>query len=284
MADTRPTLKQLLQDAKSDPAVPFFWAKAYLGFVLGQPASFFITHDDYTPDEPTLARYQDGLKKMANGTPLAYLTGVQGFWRHEFLVNEHTLIPRPDSELLVETVLELIKQAPKKTAEPWRILDLGTGSGCLAISLDLSLKDAGIKKEVIAIDRSELALTVAKQNNARLGADVYFILSDWLSNVSGSFDIILSNPPYIKDTDPHLSALTAEPRTALVAPDEGLGDIKTIIKHAPTHLTTNAHLIFEHGYDQGEAVRTLLKDAGFSDVFSKKDYGNNERTTLGRWT
>ncbi|MDO4427604.1 MAG: peptide chain release factor N(5)-glutamine methyltransferase [Moraxella sp.] len=281
MAHT-PTLKQLLQDAKADPAVPFFWAKAYLGFVLGQPASFFITHDDYTPDEATLARYQDGLKKMANGTPLAYLTGVQGFWRHEFLVNEHTLIPRPDSELLVETVLDLIKQAPKK-AEAWRILDLGTGSGCLAISLDLSLNDAGIKKEVIAIDRSEQALAVAKENNARLGADVSLFLSDWLSNVSGSFDIILSNPPYIKDNDPHLSALNAEPLTALVAYDDGLGDIKTIIKHASAHLKTDAYLIFEHGYDQGEAVRTLLKNAGFTDVLSKKDYGNNERTTLGRW-
>ncbi len=271
------TLKQILQHTHhAHPNIPKFWVKDWLLFVLNQPYAFLITHDDYVLSTDEAARYQAGIDKLATGVPLAYLTGVQAFYGRDFVVNEHTLIPRPDTELIVDIALELIDNTNKTNLD---VLELGTGTGCIAISL---AKHARTRLNITASDICAQALTVARHNAERHAASIHFVLSDWFDGMDGQFDMIISNPPYIRSDDEHLSNLTYEPITALIAGRDGLDDIKIITKQARTHLRAGGYLLIEHGYDQKQAVQQLLQQHGYQNICTKKDHGNQDRVTLGQ--
>ena len=256
--------------------LPIHWLDGWLMAVLDCRRTDLLIDDDriLTDDETT--QLNQGLARLMTGEPLAYLLGYEYFWDKKFAVNRHTLIPRPDTECLVETVLNLLKDGQMKQG---RLLDLGTGTGCIGISLACELPNW----QVLLVDKSPDALAVAQQNCKQHADWVQCRQSDWFLAVDGQFDVIVSNPPYIRNDDTHLADLTHEPIGALVADDDGLSDIKQIINEATHHLNNNGLLAIEHGYDQGLAVRKLLTTAGFADVFTQKDYGGNDRVTLGRW-
>ncbi|WP_201616945.1 peptide chain release factor N(5)-glutamine methyltransferase [Psychrobacter immobilis] len=265
-----------------------YWVRAWLLHIIQKPSSFLITDDDYQLTDSELEQFNAGVTKMQQGTPLAYLTGQQEFWSLNFHVNEHTLIPRPDTEILIEQVLNWIKSQPKSSNydnTPKRLLDLGTGSGCIAISLAHELKHNNW--QTVAVDVSTEALKVAHSNAAmNRVADVDFIQSSWYSELSTDcerlFDVIVSNPPYIDEADEHLARLIAEPISALSAPNQGLADIEHIVQQAPRYLRVGGLLAIEHGFDQGAAVRQLFLDNGFNAVHTVQDFGGNDRVTLGQ--
>lgn len=244
--------------------------------VLDCSRTDLLINDDRILSDAQTTQFNQGLARLLSGEPLAYLLGYEYFWGKKFAVNSHTLIPRPDTECLVETVLQAIG---KQADERGKLLDLGTGTGCIGISLACELPNW----QVLLVDKSPDALTVAKQNCQTHAKQVECRESDWFLAVDGKFDVIVSNPPYIRHDDVHLANLTHEPITALVADDDGLSDIWQIITGATTHLHPSGLLAIEHGYDQGERVRQLFLQAGFDDVYTQKDYGGNDRVTLGRW-
>ncbi|MGM8891581.1 peptide chain release factor N(5)-glutamine methyltransferase [Psychrobacter sp. 1Y1] len=276
-------IQQLTNDNTSNQ-LPSFWLTDWLLHVTDKPAIALMTDEDYQLTDSEVARFNDGVVKMQQGIPLAYLTGQQEFWSLNFRVNEHTLIPRPDTEVLVEQVLNWINVQPIRIRNK-RLLDLGTGSGCIAISLAHELKHANW--QVVAVDLSLDALKIAQHNAASNDvADIEFVQSSWYqalaTGAEHQFDVIVSNPPYIDETDEHLAALKAEPISALSAPNHGLADIKHIIQQARTYLCTDGLLAIEHGYDQGAAVRQLFLDNDFESVHTVQDYGGNDRITLGQ--
>ena len=295
-AQQRVSVSQIKKNDYGD--LPAHWVSDWLLHVLQKSPSFLITDGNYQLTDAEQAQFNTGIAQMQAGTPLAYLTGKQAFWSLEFEVNEHTLIPRPDTEILVEQVLDWITQRKNSLSisndepivAPYQLLDLGTGSGCIAISLAHELATIYPKQwQVTALDFSTEALAVAKRN-AQLNAvnNIQFLHSDWFSVLNGSetterplFDVIVSNPPYIVDNDQHLDKLKAEPLSALVAPDNGLGDIKQIAEQARDYLVRGGLLAVEHGYDQGELVRQMFTDFGYDQVKTMKDYGGNDRVTLG---
>lgn len=294
MSTIQQVKQQAAQTAK-DLAVPPFWITDWLLYVIDKPALFLITDDSYQLNNSEAERFNAGVTKMQQGTPLAYLTGTQAFWSLDFTVNEHTLIPRPDTEVLIETVLECIKDYPLSTTpmlKPMRLLDLGTGSGCIAISLAHELKLANKLKQVswqvVAVDFSLEALKVAQHNAVSNAVDVEFVHSSWYDELPAQderlFDVIVSNPPYIDESDEHLVHLVAEPISALSAANYGLADIEHIVHHAPQHLKVGGLLAIEHGYDQGLAVRQLFSNNHFNNIRTIKDFGNNDRVTLGEFT
>lgn len=245
-------------------------------FILNKNRSFLISHDDYCLNDDENQCYQQAITELQSGKPLAYIIGSQGFWKHDFLANEHTLIPRPDTEILIETVLDYTE---KNSLSNLKILDLGTGTGCIAISLAYEKPNA----TVTAVDFSQSALEIAQQNAERIGVkNIKFLQSDWFKNIGEQkFDVIVSNPPYIDKDDTHLANLTHEPITALVAENNGLADIEHIVKNAKHYLYENGILAIEHGYNQGEQVRTIFNQNGFLFVKTVKDYGGNDRVTWG---
>ena len=285
---------QQLANAAASSHLPSFWLTDWLLFVIEQPSSFLITDENYQLTDSELAQFHAGVTKMQQGTPLAYLTGQQEFWSLNFKVNEHTLIPRPDTEILIEQVLTWINSRPKSVDDdnkPKRLLDLGTGSGCIAISLAHELKQSCQNSsteswQVVAVDLSLEALKIAK-HNAMVNevADIEFIQSSWYDALSTQdeplFDVIVSNPPYIDEEDEHLARLVAEPISALSAPNHGLADIEHIVQQAPQHLNVGGLLAIEHGFDQGLAVRQLFLDNSFDSVHTVQDFGGNDRVTLG---
>ena len=286
---------QQLTNAAASSHLPSFWLTDWLLFVIEQPRSFLITDENYQLTDSELAQFHAGVTKMQQGTPLAYLTGQQEFWSLNFKVNEHTLIPRPDTEILIEQVLTWINSQPKSVDDdnkPKRLLDLGTGSGCIAISLAHELKQSCQNSsteswQVVAVDLSLEALKIAK-HNAMVNevADIEFIQSSWYDALSTQdeplFDVIVSNPPYIDEEDEHLARLVAEPISALSAPNHGLADIEHIVQQAPQHLNVGGLLAIEHGFDQGLAVRQLFLDNRFDSVHTVQDFGGNDRVTLGQ--
>lgn len=283
------TIKQIKQQAASIAetlAVPQFWLTDWLLYVIDKPSLFLMTDESYQLTDSESAKFNAGIKKMQQGIPLAYLTGHQAFWSLDFKVNAHTLIPRPDTEVLVEQVLEWIENNPianHKASK--RLLDLGTGSGCIAISLAHEL--ARSSWQVIAVDLSAEALSAAQQNATDNQVDnVKFMQSRWYealpSDAIQRFEVIVSNPPYIDEADEHLQGLKAEPISALSAPNKGLADIEHIVEQAPNYLQQGGLLAIEHGYDQGETVRALFNANGFEAIKTAKDYGGNERVTLGQ--
>ena len=286
---------QQLTNAAASSHLPSFWLTDWLLFVIDKPSSFLITDENHQLTDSELAQFHAGVTKMQQGTPLAYLTGQQEFWSLNFKVNEHTLIPRPDTEILIEQVLTWINSQPKSVDDnkkPKRLLDLGTGSGCIAISLahELNKSNPNSKAEnwqVVAVDLSSEALKVAKHNAmVNEAADINFIQSSWYDALSTQdeplFDVIVSNPPYIDEEDEHLARLVAEPISALSAPNHGLADIEHIVQQAPQHLNVGGLLAIEHGFDQGSAVRQLFLDNRFDSVHTVQDFGGNDRVTLGQ--
>ena len=253
-------------------------AELLLAAVLGKPRSYLRTWPEHEPGAEQLAAFAALLERRRAGEPVAYILGHQGFWSLDLEVAPHTLIPRPDTELLVETALQL---AP---ATPQRVLDLGTGSG--AIALALASERGGW--QVIGVDRIAEAVALAERNRQRLKlGNAEFRQSSWFDGLAGErFDLILSNPPYIAADDRHLGEgdVRFEPLSALVAGVDGLDDIRQIIAQAPRHLQAGGWLLLEHGYDQAEAVRELLAAAGFTAVDSRRDLGGHQRISLGRWT
>ncbi len=259
-------------------------AQLLLLHALGKPAStrsWLLAHDtdELTPEVDEAFR-QSSLRRAA-GEPVAYLVGSREFFGLDLQVDARVLVPRPDTETLVEWSLDLLR-APG-LPPVLRALDLGTGSGAIALAMAHSLQAAGREAQVTAVDASGEALDVARENARRLNLAVAFIESNWLAQVSGRFHLIASNPPYIASADPHLAALAHEPLRALTAGADGLDDIRHIIAQAPDHLLSGGWLVLEHGYDQSERVRQLLAQRGFAQVQSRLDLAGIERCSGGQW-
>jgi release factor glutamine methyltransferase len=212
-------------------------------------------------------------QRRASGEPLAYIAGCKEFFGLSLQVNPHVLVPRPDTETLVQWALDLLAQRPNAS-----VLDLGTGSG--AIALALKSKIATLK--VHAIDFSAQALALAESNARKLQLSVHFAQGNWLDEVQGDFDAIVSNPPYIAEHDEHLENLRFEPLLALTGGHDGLQDIREIVQRAPGHLKPGGWLLLEHGHDQGPRVRELMQASGLQDVASRLDLAGIERCTLAR--
>jgi release factor glutamine methyltransferase len=247
--------------------------------VLGVSRAYLMAHPEQVLSEVQATRYHTLLQRRLKGEPLAYILGEREFFGLNFKVSPATLIPRPDTELLVELALQLI---PPNT--PQQILDLGTGTGAIALAIAHARPDI----VMTAVDASPAALEIARENAARLNCrNVRCVQSDWFSalNKDERFDLVLSNPPYIAEADPHLQQgdLRFEPRSALAAGAEGLDDLRHIIATARDHLRIGGWLLLEHGYDQAARVRDLLAEAGYTDIYSARDLGGIERVSGGRF-
>ncbi|MFI8579587.1 peptide chain release factor N(5)-glutamine methyltransferase [Ectopseudomonas khazarica] len=272
------TIESLLNTAElPDSPTPRLDAELLLAAALGKPRSYLRTWPERELAAEQLGLFRSHLQRRRQGEPVAYILGHQGFWSLDLEVAPHTLIPRPDTELLVESALALLP------ATPLAALDLGTGTG--AIALALASERPGW--QVTGVDRVEDAVALAERNRQRLQLDnVRFLHSHWFSALAGQrFGLILSNPPYIRADDRHLEQgdVRFEPSSALVAGADGLDDIRAIIQAAPQYLLAGGWLLLEHGFDQAEAVRELLATAGFSEVHSRRDLGGHERISLGRF-
>lgn len=274
-----PTIESLLKSAElPDSPSPRLDAELLLAHALGQSRSYLRTWPEREPDAAQCAAFAALLERRRAGEPVAYLLGRQGFWSLDLEVAPHTLIPRPDTELLVETALALGPGGPA------RVLDLGTGTGAIALALACERP----AWQVLGVDRVSEAVQLAERNRARLGlGNVRFVESVWFSTLGGErFALIVGNPPYIAADDRHLNEgdVRFEPASALVAGEDGLDDIRRIVAEAPEHLEAGGWLLLEHGYDQAEAVRALFAARGFAAVESRRDLGGHQRITLGQWT
>ncbi|BFI95166.1 MAG: peptide chain release factor N(5)-glutamine methyltransferase [Rhodanobacter sp.] len=252
-------------------------AEALLLHVLGQSRSWLFAHADDALDLDVQTAFEALVERRAAGEPVAYLTGRRGFWTLELEVTPATLIPRAETELLVELALERL---PRDAAS--RVADLGTGSGAIALAIACERPQA----HVVASDASAEALAVARRNAQRHGiANVRFALGDWLAPLAGErFALIASNPPYIEASDPHLARgdLRHEPLSALASGLDGLDDIRRIVVDAGACLEPGGWLLFEHGWNQGDAVRALLVAAGYAEVFTARDLESRDRVSGGR--
>jgi release factor glutamine methyltransferase len=241
----------------------------------GSDRAWLLAHDTDALAPAQHAQFLALCQRRVAGEPVAYLTGHKEFYGLALQVDARVLDPRPDTETLVDWALEVIAPLPAP-----RVADLGTGSGAIALALQNQRRTA----QVLAVDASSDALAVAEANARRLQLPVRFALSNWLAAVEGTFDAIVSNPPYIPKADPHLAALTHEPLQALASGADGLDDIRTIVAQAPAHLAPGGWLLLEHGYDQAEAVRALLSQRGFSQVQSHNDFAGIARCSGGQWS
>jgi release factor glutamine methyltransferase len=253
-------------------------AEALLLHVLEKPRSWLIAHDTDVLDTKVIAAYEALIARRAAGEPVAYITGRRGFWSLELEVTPATLIPRPETELLVELALRHLP-----TDQALQVADLGTGSGAIALAIAHERPQA----QVSAVDVSAEALSVARGNAQRLGIDnVRFVQGSWMTPLSGeSFAVIVSNPPYIEAGDPHLGQgdLRFEPASALASGADGLDAIRQIVAAAPAHLQPGGWLLMEHGWDQGPPVRALLIAAGYVDVETARDLEGRDRVSGGRY-
>ncbi len=266
-----PTYRELIQHSQ----IERFDAQVLLLHVLNKNRAWLIAHDDETATDEQRSAFEALAARRREGEPVAYLLGSREFYGREFAVTPAVLIPRPDTELLVELALE---RAP----ENGKVIDLGTGSGCIPITLKLERPDLSVS----ALDLSADALAVATNNAQALGAPVRLLESNWFSAVAGEvFDLIVSNPPYIHSDDEHLNQgdLRFEPTGALTDGYDGLQHLRSIIAAAPAYLQSGAWLLLEHGWDQGAACRELLLQAGFAEVQTWQDLGQNDRVSGGYW-
>ncbi len=252
-------------------------AQLLLLHVLNQPAhhrAWLLAHDTDDMSPQALQGLDALVKRRLQGEPVAYLTGHKEFYGIELRVDKRVLVPRPDTETLVDWALDVLKPVTNAS-----VIDLGTGSGAIALALKATRPDLRLS----ALDFSEDALTVARANAERLKLEVKFQQSAWLSSVQGHFNAIVSNPPYIAAQDEHLAALVHEPLQALASGADGLDDLRQIIQTAPAHLLSGGWLLLEHGYDQASWVRALLAESGFTEVQSRRDLSGIERCSGGRW-
>ena len=252
-------------------------AETLLAHALDRTRAWLFAWPEHEPDARQIAQFEQWIEARERGEPVAYLVGHRGFWTFDLQVAPAVLIPRPETELLVELALERI---PRDT--PARIADLGTGSGAIALALASERPQA----RLFATDASIDALAVARANADRLGlANIEFASGDWCHALGDAmFDVIVSNPPYIAEGDAHLAQgdLRFEPARALSSGADGLDAIRTIIAQSPAHLVAGGWLLLEHGWDQAKAVRALLETIGFREVASVRDAAHHERVTLGR--
>ena len=260
------------------PGIAPLDARVLLRAALGVSDAQLAAHPERVPDAARRERFLEWARRRRAGEPVAYLTGRREFYSLSFKVTPAVLIPRPETELLVEAALEHI---PRHA--PCRVLDLGTGSGCVAVAIARERPLA----RVTATDVSPAALALARENAAAHGADVELVESDWFAALAGrGFDLIVSNPPYIARDDPHLAQgdLRFEPRIALAAGATGLDAIEAIVEQAGRHLAPGGTLWFEHGHQQGSCSRVLLAAHGFEGVLSRRDLADIERVSGGRLT
>lgn len=251
-------------------------AEILLSFVTGKSRSWLMAFDETLLNDQQLTQLDALLLRRAQGEPVAHLIGEREFWSLPLRVNDATLIPRPDTEILVEQALVRLP------ATPSRILDLGTGTGAIALAIASERPDC----QVVGVDRIEAAVELAQLNAEQLGlSNASFSLSHWFRDLSPSrFDLIVSNPPYIDANDIHLGQgdVRFEPRSALVAEEAGLADLRTLIEQAPHWLVAGGWLLLEHGWQQEHAVRQLMTENGYQAVATANDYGGNPRVTFGQ--
>ena len=231
-----------------------------------------VANGDTRVSEHKVDTLREFIHRRETGEPVAYILGTQGFWHHDFLVTSDTLIPRPETETLVETVLPFLSVDSK-------LLDLGTGSGAIGITLAVET-DA----KVVLADVSEAALAVAGKNAKQIGVHAELLKSNWYDAIHDAFDCIVSNPPYVASNDPHLKSgdLPFEPPLALVGGEQGLAALQAVVYGAPAHLNPNGHLAVEHGFDQAVSVRELFLNARFDDIQLVHDLSGHPRVTMGR--
>ncbi len=296
---TTPSIQQALQTAAKS-GIDRLDAQLLMLHALARPQTdraWLITHDYELLDAETALVFTALCRRRAAGEPLAYIVGSKAFFGLELQVDPRVLVPRPDTETLVEWALELtltlwptfhLSPSPVNSLHiVRRVLDMGTGSGAIALALKHSLP----RWEVSALDASLDALTVAQNNAKRLNLNVNFVQSLWFTALvdensekfNTKFDLIISNPPYIAEGDPHMAALGHEPKQALTSGADGLDDIRQIIQQAPDFLRPGGWLLLEHGYDQAAAVRELLRQRSFTQVQSRLDLGQIERCSGGAW-
>ncbi|MBB3102694.1 peptide chain release factor N(5)-glutamine methyltransferase [Azomonas macrocytogenes] len=270
------TIESLLNTAElPDSPSPRLDAEWLLAAALGKSGSYLRTWPEREVADAIAERFAASLARRRKGEPVAYILGRQGFWSLELDVSPDTLIPRPDTELLVETALTLLPETALDA------LDLGTGTGAIALALALERP----AWRLTGVDRVEQAVALAEGNCKRLGlGNVDFLPSHWFSALRARrFSLIVANPPYIAENDPHLSQgdVRFEPSSALIAGPDGLDDLRTIIARAPDHLAAGGWLLLEHGHDQAQAVRELLAAGGFVAVESRRDLAGHARISLG---
>lgn len=260
---------------KSNSDVALLEATILLSHVLRVDRSYLYTHPETILSADTLSAYQKLLAQRATGIPIAYLIGTQEFWSLELEVNAATLVPRPETEILVEATLNLF---PADAI--CKIADLGTGSGAIALALATERPHW----QLHAVDRELLALEVAKRNAITLGINnITFYEGDWCAPlIENTFDAIVSNPPYLAENDPYLSALTYEPITALVSGEDGLTAIRKIIIEARRYLKTKGWLVLEHGYNQKNSVANLLEEHHYNSITSVTDLAGHPRVAIAR--
>lgn len=252
-------------------------AELLLAHCLNKPRSYLFTWPEAEPDNTQLNCFEQLLQQRQSGQPIAYLLGYREFWDLKLYVTNDTLIPRPETELLVETALAFLSGR-----ENSHILELGTGSGAIALALAKELPDA----QITATDISKAALEVAQSNAGHYQLEnITFLQSNWFSTIATNlkFDLIISNPPYIASDDPHLNLgdVRFEPVGALASGTDGLDDIRHLITHSAHFLKRDGALMFEHGYDQGKETTGLMKKAGYKDTGCIKDLAGHDRITLG---
>jgi release factor glutamine methyltransferase len=278
-----PTIQTLLADARKrleeNCDSPQLDAELLLAHVIGKDRSYFYTWPDHTPQRRLALHFEDLLQRRLRGEPVAHILGEREFWSLRLMVTADTLIPRPETELLVELALALAEEHQP----PASILDLGTGSGALALALALELPDT----QITATDLSEAALEIARKNAQRHGLmNIRFAQGDWYAALQQDerYDLIVSNPPYIPEKDPHLETaeLRHEPLQALASGPKGLDAINRILDDLHQHLRSGGWLLIEHGYDQGPQVQELFRRIGLLDVRCQQDLEGRDRITLGR--
>ena len=271
------SLNAAIQALRTTSESPRADAEILLAYCLGKSRTWLFTWADKTLESAVVTAFQGLVTERLRGVPIAHLIGYREFWTLNLKVTPDTLIPRPETELLVETALALLPPTPAN------VLDLGTGTGAIALSIASERPDCC----VTACDFSAAALAVAQENAQSHGiTNVTFVQSDWFTALPAQrFALIVSNPPYIEAADPHLQQgdVRFEPLSALAAGSDGLDDIRQIIHYAPDWLAHTGWLLLEHGYNQGQAVTALLQERGFQAVRCLRDLAGNERVSLGQW-
>lgn len=270
------TLTLAAQALPNSPS-PRLDAEVLLAHALKKQRTWLYAHGNELLDGSSAAAFHDLIRRRANGEPIAYLTGTREFWSLPLTVNPAVLIPRPESELLVELALTQLRKNPRS-----RVVDLGTGSGCIALAIASERPNA----TVVATDVSSECLSLAADNAAGLGLqNVELRLGSWLKPLANErFDLIVSNPPYVEANDPHLKQgdVQFEPKHALVAGIDGLDAIRIIIKQAPSWLNPGGCLLLEHGWNQHDAVQRLFKTAGFENISTHLDFAGQPRVTMAQ--
>ena len=260
-----------------------------LQHATGKSRTQILAFDDTEIDEKVRLKLTALLDRRLKGEPIAYILGEKEFWSLPLNVSKGTLIPRPDTEILVEKALQIALEKLQENPPHFRILDLGTGTGAIALALASELSSICQKRQIsldiIGVDLMPDVVELAQSNAERNKLNVKFLQSRWFENITGKFDLIVSNPPYIDAQDEHLRQgdVRFEPLSALVANDAGYADLRHIIELAPSYLNSNGVLLLEHGWQQGEKVRSIFQENHWEMVETVRDYGDNERVTLGFW-